>query len=35
MGISYARDIAARYGISLDKIMETLEARNMIGGENG
>ena len=30
MGVSYARDIAARYGISLDKILQTLQARGVI-----
>ena len=30
MGISYARDIASQYGISLDKILETLQERAVI-----
>jgi DNA mismatch repair ATPase MutS len=30
LGRSYAREIAARYGISLEKIMTTLEQRNLI-----
>jgi hypothetical protein len=30
MGVSYARDIAARYGISLEKILQALQARGVI-----
>ncbi len=30
-GISYARDIASQYGISLEKILQTLEERQVIG----
>ena len=35
MGVSYAREIAARYGISFEQLMQTLRDRNVINGVTG
>jgi len=34
MGKSYAREIAAQYGISYEQLTATLKSRNLIEGEN-